>query len=163
MDYQNRCRRVQQKMVEEGVDYLVVGPSADLLYLIGLNRPQSERLTPLVLPQQGEINLILPKFERALAEPLATFFNLVTWEETENPFAVFKSLLPNAGRGLTIGAASKMFAHFQYRLQAHTPGSKFVWGGPVLDFIRMRKEASELANLTAAGAAADRVFGALLT
>jgi Xaa-Pro aminopeptidase len=163
MNYKNRCQRVQQKMIESGVDYLLVGPSADLLYLIGLNRPQSERLTLLVLPQQGEINLILPMFEHALAEPLASFFTLVTWEETEDPFQIFRSLLPNSGQGLTIGVASKMFVHFQYRLQAHISGAAFIWGGPVLDSIRMRKEPAEIDRLAKAGYAADKVFEALLS
>ncbi len=160
--HEARCRRIQQAMANSGIDYLLVTPSADLLYLIGLNRPQSERLTLLMLPRDGPVRLLLPAFERALAEPLATFFELVTWEETEDPAMLFQRLLPAGGAGLQMAVASKMFAHFLYRLRAAAPQAEFLPGGPLLDAARMRKEPEELDLLAAAGRAADRVFEALL-
>lgn len=161
-DYESRCRRVQQTMGEHDLDLLLVVPSADLLYLTGLNRPQSERLTLLVVPQDGPLRLVLPGFERALAEPLASFFELITWEETEDPMDRFASLVPDEGRGLKIGVANKMFVHFLHRLQRAAPGAEFVPGGPAIDPMRVKKEPWEIEQLAAAGAAADRVFAALL-
>jgi D-alanyl-D-alanine dipeptidase len=163
VDYQSRCHRVQERLAAFEADYLLIGPSTDLLYLIGLNRPQSERLTMLMLPREGRARLVLPSFERALAEPLATFFDLVTWEEAEDPAELLASLLPRQGKGLQVAIASKLFTHFLFRLQEVVPATAFVAGGPIMDPVRMRKEEGELEHLTAAGAAADRVFHELLT
>jgi Xaa-Pro aminopeptidase len=162
VDHQDRCRRVQERLAAADVDYLLIGPSTDLFYLIGLDRPQSERLTMLMLPRQGEPRLVLPNFERALAEPLATFFDLITWEEAEDPAELLASLLPENGRGLQLAVASKLFVHFLFRLQEAAPEATFLAGGPSMDPVRMCKEEEELARLTEAGAAADRVFRSLL-
>ena len=162
VDHLGRCRRVQERLDSVNVDYLLVGPSTDLFYLIGLNRPQSERLTMLMLPRQGEPRLVLPSFERALAEPLATFFDLVTWEEAEDPAKLLASSLPKNGRDLELAVASKLFTHFLFRLQEATPDATFLPGAPVMDAVRTRKEEGELARLAEAGAAADHVFHSLL-
>lgn len=161
-DYPARCRRIQQRLAQAGMDYLLVVASSDLLYLIGLNRPQTERLTLFMLPRQGTPTLILPNFERALAEPLATFFDIQTWHETDDPAQLFASLLPNSEAGLKMAVAGKMFTHFFFRLQAAAPGATFHTGTAIMDPVRMRKEPQEIEYLTAAGAAADRVYEALL-
>lgn len=160
-DYQGRCQRVQSSLAKAGLDYLIVGPSSDLLYLIGLNRPQSERLTLLLIPAEGTIHLILPHFELALAQPLATFFELNTWKETEDPTRVVAGLVGNRP-GVRIGVAGKLFAAFLFRLQAAVPHATFVSGTAVIDPVRMKKEPAEIELLTRAGAAADRVYEALL-
>ena len=165
-DYAARCRRVQDGLRHAGSDALIVGPSSDLFYLLGLNRPQSERLTLFILPaaEDERPRLILPGFETALAEPLAHFFDLIPWEETDNPFELFAASLPpaKAGRPLRLGVADQIFSHFLYRLQAAAPDVDFVPGGAVLNPIRMVKEAGELEFLTQAGAAADSTYLALL-
>lgn len=161
-DYKARCERIQARLRTTGIDYLIVGPSSDMFYLIGMNRPQSERVNMLLIPKEGRIMQVLPGFERALAEPLATFFDFTTWEETESPAEVIASLLPNRGNGLKIGVADKMFVHFQYMLQAALPGATFVSGGSVMNPVRMVKEPLELEYLTRAGAAADRTYTELL-
>ena len=165
-DYAARCQRVREGLRAAGSDALLVGPSSDLFYLIGLNRPQSERLTLFILPaaEDETPRLILPSFETALAEPLAHFFDLVPWEETDSPFERFAAALPPAaaGRPLRLGVADQIYAHFLYRLQAAAPEAEFVPGGALLNPIRMVKEARELDYLTQAGAAADRSYHALL-
>ena len=165
-DYAARCQRVREGLRAAGTDALLVGPSSDLFYLIGLNRPQSERLTLFILPASEDEapRLLLPGFETALAEPLAHFFDLIPWEETESPFERFAASLPPSGTGqpLRLGVADKIFSHFLYRLQAAAPEAEFVPGGALLNPIRMVKEARELEYLTQAGAAADRSYLALL-
>jgi D-alanyl-D-alanine dipeptidase len=161
-DYPARCRRIQERLGDAGTDYLLVVPSSDLLYLMGLNRPQTERLTLFMLPREGTPRLIIPEFERALAEPLATFFDILTWQETEDPAQLFASTLPDAGVGLKLAVAGKMFTHFLFRLRDAAPDATFVAGSSVMDPVRMQKEPQELEYLAAAGAAADRVYYALL-
>ncbi len=165
-DYAARCRRVRESLRNAGIDALLVGPSSDLFYLIGLNRPQSERLTHFILPAAEEETprLILPSFETALAEPLAQFFDLLPWEETESPFELFAASLPaaRAGQPLRLAVADQIYAHFLYRLQAAAPQAEFLPGGDLLNPVRMVKEAQELEYLTQAGAAADRTYMALL-
>jgi len=161
-DYKGRCERIQKRLQAANLDYLLVTPSSDMLYLIGLNRPQSERLNVLMIPKEGTIRILLPSFEQALVEPLATFFEYVTWDETEDPNAKFASLLPGHGKGLRLGVADKTFVHFQYALQAAAPDARFSSGGAVMNPTRMIKEPQEIEYLAQAGAAADATFMALL-
>jgi len=162
-EFEARCRRIQENMVREGVDYLFVGPSADLTYVIGFLGPQSERLTQLVIPAEGdEIRFFLPSFERKTAAPLASFFELVTWEETEKPTAKLARLIPDRGRGKRVSVAKKTYAHFAYCIQEQMPEAYFVPGGPCIDPVRMHKDPIELGCLAVASECADRVFSELI-
>ncbi len=62
-----------------------------------------------------------------------------------------------------MAVAGKMFTHFLFRLQAAAPEAVFVSGAHEIEALRMHKEPLEIEQLEAAGAAADRVFHALLT
>ena len=68
--YAARLQRAQAAMHARGLDYLFVGPSADLLYLTGLDRYISERLLLLIVPQDGPAHLVLPAFEAGGIGPL---------------------------------------------------------------------------------------------
>ena len=66
--YVDRLQRAQEEMARQGIDLLVVGPSADLFYLIGYQGHESERLSALVLPREGAPHFVVP------ARPLARDF-----------------------------------------------------------------------------------------
>ena len=58
--YLERCTDAQERMRAQGLDYLLVAPSSDMLYLVGYAGHITERLTVFVLPAEGE-----PKIGRA--------------------------------------------------------------------------------------------------
>jgi Xaa-Pro aminopeptidase len=61
--FADRLRRAQDEMARQGIDLLIVGASADLRYLIGYEGHESERMSVLVLPRDGEPHYVVPGLE----------------------------------------------------------------------------------------------------
>ncbi|HBY96785.1 MAG TPA: aminopeptidase P family protein [Chloroflexi bacterium] len=162
IDYRERFERVRAEMEREGVDYLLVGPSTDLVYLLGYPARQSERLTLFVLPRDGAPRLVMPSFELPRVERIRQLAEPASWTETENPTELLASLLPKRASGKKIAVGGQLYTYFLLRIQQALPEATFVPGELVLDPVRMRKSRYEIDQLRAASEAADAVFEALI-
>jgi Xaa-Pro aminopeptidase len=153
-DYLARIAKVRSAMVAQQVDATLLSVGHDLPYLSGYLAMPLERLTMLVIPQNGEVVMVVPRLEvpRVVAQP--GVFSIVAWGETEDPVAIVAKLLTSA-RKIAIG--DQMWARFLVELLAKVNGATFVRAVDVVGSLRMSKDASEIAALQAAGAAADRV------
>ncbi len=142
-----------------GLDALLVGPSADLRYLVGYDAHAMERLTLLVLPAEGDPWLLVPALEEpaARASGAAEQVEVRTWGETDDPVAMVASGLRHGSADGAVAVADQLFSVFTLALQDALPTTVFRPGGPVLRELRMHKDASELAALRAVGAAIDAV------
>jgi Xaa-Pro aminopeptidase len=158
----DRIDRVRAAMEPLGIDYLLVGPSTDLVYLLDWGVRQSERMTILVLPREGTARLVLPAFELDRIAALPPVFEPAPWKDGTDPAPLLASLLANGGAGSTVAVGGQMFAHFLLRIRDAAPEARLVSGDPVLVPVRMRKSSSEVAALRAASEAADAVFEELL-
>jgi Xaa-Pro aminopeptidase len=127
-------------------------------YLMGYLAMPLERLTMLVIPQQGEASLIIPRLEAPRVHEMSEVFTMVPWNETEDPVAIAHRLL---GSAHTIAVGDQMWSRFLVDLLVHRPSSKYVRSVTVMEALRSRKDAAEIAALVAAGAAADRVAAQL--
>ncbi len=155
-DHGARLRRAQRAAADAGIGALLVSPGADLRYLTGYDAIALERLTCLVLAPTGDPVLVVPALEQAaaLASP-AGALRIVTWQETDDPYALVASLLgPAVGR---VAVDDLMWAAKVLALRAAMPRVEQVAAGVVLRELRMRKSAQEVAWLRDAGAAIDRV------
>lgn len=156
-----RLRRAGEVGADRGVDVLLVTPGTDLHYLVGVGGESHERLTCLVLPAAGHLAppaLVVPRLEapRLAGLPLDELgVEVVTWSDGEDPYRLVDDL---AGGPACAAVVDTMAA-------AHVFGLRDALGadveqrlaGPVLRELRMRKDAAEVAELRAAGAAIDRV------
>jgi Xaa-Pro aminopeptidase len=117
-----------------------------------------ERLTMLIVPRVGQVSMVVPRLEvpRVVAQP--EVFSIVPWNETDNPIAIVAKLLGDAKR---IAVGDQMWARFLVELLPHVPGATFTRAVDVVGVLRMSKDASEIAALRTAGAAADRVAAQL--
>src|SRR4051794_29421380 len=111
-EFSGRFDRVRAAMAERGIDYLLIGPSTDMVYLIDFPVRQSERLTMLVVSQDGTPRLVMPGFELPRVAGLPQLFEPVTWNDGDDPAALLTSLLANRGAGATVGLGGQMFAQF---------------------------------------------------
>jgi Xaa-Pro aminopeptidase len=153
-DYLARIAKVRAAMVTQQVDATLLSVGHDLPYLSGYLAMPLERLTMLVIPQNGEVVMVVPRLEVPRVVPQPGVFSIVAWGETEDPVAIVAKLLRNA-RKIAIG--DQMWARFLVELLAKVNGATFVRAVEVVGSLRMSKDASEIAALQAAGAAADRV------
>lgn len=162
-EFEGRFDRARAAMAELQVDYLLVGPSTDMVYLIDFSVRQSERMTILVLPREGMPRLVMPSFELNRIASLPSLFEPALWEDSEDPAPLLASLLRNGGRGANVAVGGQLFTHFFMRIKAAAPDASYVSGDLVLEPLRMRKSAYELDALRAASQAADAVFDDLAT
>jgi len=162
-EFEDRFDRVRATMAQLDIDCLLIGPSTDMVYLIDFPVRQSERMTILVLPRDGQPRLVMPGFELDRVASLPALFEPAPWEDGTEPAPVLASLLPNGGDGMTVAVGGQLFTHFFLRISAAAPEARFVSGDLVMAPVRMRKSPYELAALQAASEAADAVFEELLT
>lgn len=148
-------------MERGGVDALLLGPSADLRYLTGYDAPLLERLTMLVLPREGDPVLVVPVLERPRAEESGAgdVSSIMTWGETDDPYAAVRSAVGDHAGTLAVG--DRMWATFLLALEEAFPKASFTRASGVMRALRMCKDAAELDALRRAGAAADRVATAV--
>jgi Xaa-Pro aminopeptidase len=153
-DYLARIAKVRSAMVAQQVDATLLSVGHDLPYLSGYFAMPLERLTMLVIPQNGDVVMVVPRLEVPRVVPQPDVFSIVAWGETEDPVAIVAKLLPSA-RKIAIG--DQMWARFLVELLTKISGATFVRAVDVVGSLRMSKDASEIAALQVAGSAADRV------
>jgi Xaa-Pro aminopeptidase len=162
--YQARCAEIQERMALEELDYLFVAPSSDMLYLVGYEGHITERLTLFVLPVQGEPAMVLPAFEARRMQPLATFFSLETWEETDDPYeALTRVLGADAKRPIQVGVSDQQWASFLLGFQDNLPKARFVAGSQVTGPLRITKRPEEIELLRAVNRFNDAAFTEFIT
>ncbi len=156
----DRITRARSTMVAAGIDVLLLSVGSDLPYLSGYQAMPLERLTMLVVPRDGEATMVIPRLEAPRVVERPDVFTIVPWDETDDPVALVASL---AGRPAVAAIGDTMWARFLVDLLGHWPTSttRYVRSTSVMNALRMRKDAAEIAALQAAGAAADRVAAQL--
>ncbi len=152
--YADRLRRAQGEMARQGIDLLVVGASADLLYLIGYEGHESERMSVLVLPRDGMPHYVVPGLEAPLLNAQRDLLEIVPWEETEDPAAKVAAVAGAAALG-TIAAEDELWSVFTIRLQRVMPRARWTEGGQLLRPLRMIKDDREIALLAEAARRTD--------
>jgi Xaa-Pro aminopeptidase len=152
--------RAQRAMAGAGVDALLVGPGADLRYLVGYHALDLERLTLLVARVDGRHRLVVPRLERPRAERSgagAAGVELVDFTETDDPFRLVGDLLADLGARPRLGVGDRLRAAFLLGLQGVNPDASWVRASTVTRELRMRKAPAEVEVLRRAAQAIDRV------
>lgn len=156
-DLRQRLDRAVEATRSAGLDALLVSPGPDLRYLTGYDAIPLERLTCLLVPAVGEVRIIVPELElpAARVSPIGGLgIEVVTWQETDDPYALAADLLPGAGR---VAVDDHMWAAKVLALRAAMPGATQTLAGAVIHELRMRKSPAEVASLVRAGQAIDAV------
>jgi Xaa-Pro aminopeptidase len=158
--YLDRIDRARARMREADIDVLLVSVGRDLPYLSGYEAMPLERLTMLVVPKDGETTLVVPRMEAPRVVEQPGVFTLLRWNETDDPIAIVAGLV---GRPATAAIGDTMWARFLVDLLGHWPteSTRYVRSTEVMNTLRMRKDATEIAALAAAGAAVDRIAAEL--
>jgi Xaa-Pro aminopeptidase len=173
--YAERMSRAQQMLPGQDASALLIGVGPELQWLTGYAALPLHRLTMLVVPAQGRSSLVVPRLERAAAETSTAvqtgLVDLVTWEETEDPFELVARLLtesksrPEVQLGALGGAwgrlggllvSDRLWAAFLLRLQAVVPDAAFGLASNILSDLRAIKDGEEIELLRQAAHAADR-------
>jgi Xaa-Pro aminopeptidase len=161
MNYAERIARAQAEMARQGIDWLIIAPSSDLVYLMGYPAHTSERLTALATPQSGgEPFIVVPRLEAprlTSRNDLMEILDLRSWEETENPIQLLARGLGDPA-GKTIAVSDQMWSGFLLKLMEAAPSARYVNADLVLKELRQIKAEDEIACLREAGRLTDEVW-----
>jgi Xaa-Pro aminopeptidase len=157
----SRLLRARHATQAEGLDALLITPSPDLRYLLGVAGESHERLTCLVLPAEGDPTVVVPALERPRLDgtPVPGLgLAVAEWRDGDDPYALVAALLGKSGSApVRVAVANAMSAAHVLALRDALPGCAQGLASTVLAPLRMRKDSAEIAALLAAGQAIDRV------
>jgi Xaa-Pro aminopeptidase len=161
MDYAGRIARAQAEMERQGIDWLIISPSSDLVYMMGYPAHTSERLTALATPRRGgEPFVVVPRLEAPRLEDRDDLHDIIdrrVWDETENPIRLLAQGLGDP-QGQTIAVSDQMWSGFLLKLMDACPGARFVNADAVLKELRLIKAQDEIAFMREAGRLTDEVW-----
>jgi len=142
----SRIKQAQQLMKKQGIAALVIEPGASMDYFSGIQWWRSERVTALVIPNEGDVAVVCPFFEEpSIRETLAVGEDVRVWQEHESPFVKIKQILID--RGFQKGNLAFEHSVRYFVLQgtmALLPGMKDVSATDVVRGCRMYKSHHEL-------------------
>lgn len=161
-DHRGRLARAAEAAGKGGLDALIVGPSADLVYLAGYDPPPLERLTCLILRPGSAPFLVVPRLEEPLSQSAgaAELAEVRAWGETEDPYGMVRGVV--GGDAKRVGCSDRMWAAHLLRLQRALAGARFTPASEVLGHLRAIKDKEELGLLKRAARYADEALGRLL-
>src|SRR4029077_10250902 len=109
----DRFARLRARMGEAGIDVLLVSPSADYRYLTGLVPPVPTRMTFLIVPLDGAIELVTPSLEAAGVETHAELQGLIVpvpWSDGDDPAAVAAARIRAHGTPKQVAVSDRTWA-----------------------------------------------------
>lgn len=155
--YSQRLARLQSEIAARGIDAIFISPGPDLRYFTGYDAVPLERLTALVVRSHNEPIIVSPYLEKAaaLASPIGEMgLDVLTWQETDNPYEKIANHLGNISQYAVDG---RMWAEKLINFQNQFTNSLSISGTEVISGLRMVKDADEIESLKNAGFAIDQV------
>jgi len=148
-EYRARIAKAQKLMRGRGISAVYLNAGSSLLYFTGMRWHASERMVGAVLPAEGEIEFLAPRFEEGTVQEYMVIPGKVNcWEEHEAPTALFISMLDRMCPGDTtarvgIDESTPFFLFDKIR----TLGNRYDFfdASEITRTCRMQKSAAELA------------------
>jgi Xaa-Pro dipeptidase len=143
-----RIKKAQKLMQQMNISALIIEPGAAMDYFSGIQWWRSERLTALVIPQQGKIGIVCPFFEEpSIQESLAITGDIRVWQEHESPFERIKQILVDRNISLakgTIGFENSVRYFVQHGVMSLLSNMQHISAEPVTRGCRIIKSHHEL-------------------
>jgi Xaa-Pro dipeptidase len=142
-----RIEKARQVMADRGIRAIVVEPGPSMFYFTDVRWWASERLFAFVLPAEGPLAWICPKFEEDRAREIIRFGDDIrVWEEDESPYALVRQVFVDRGiRAGQIGIEEKVRFFVADGIRKECSGVEFVTADPVTVGCRVIKSPAELA------------------
>ena len=150
-----RLGRLQQLMIEAGVDLVAIAPTANMRYLLGFMPHPDERLCALLVGQAGS-RFVVPELNADQVEA-KTGLKVIRWSDADGPMqaveqAVSGLELKEVGQ---LAADDTMRAAALLELQGVIQPLKSLAAGALMTKLRIRKSDHEIELLARAAAVAD--------
>lgn len=147
-EFSDRLKRLQALMQEQGVGAVYLHGGTNLLYFTGLSWSPSERMVAALVPAEGEIRYISPRFE---IDTLQDYWKLpaeiLAWEEHESPYELLGKALDSmgvSGRGETLLLDESTPYFIADGIKQANPDVPLGHAQPLTQYLRSRKTDSEI-------------------
>jgi Xaa-Pro dipeptidase len=152
-----RIGTVRSELEAENLDALLICSPPNMGYLCGFRPNPHERLIALVVPRDGEPQLVCPSLEEKAARASVTLgATLHVWWDEEGPAKALAAALASAGRRIGIEKEYLTVAQAELATSA-APHASLVGCDELLARLRSVKSEEELDALRRAAAVVDRV------
>ena len=144
-----RIAKAQRLMAEQKIDAIFMEGTVSSFYFTGMKWGQSERTFGLVIPVNGDIAYVCPKFEESRALELinpAFGSEVRCWEEDESPYALIVGIVKDRGvKHRRIGIEERVRFFIADGVRKAATGFEVVDATPVTAGCRMYKSPAEIA------------------
>lgn len=145
-EYLARIDKARRLMAQQGLGALLIEPGASLVYFTGVRWRRSERLTAAVLPRDGDVAIVTPRFEEpSIRESLQVPAEVRVWDEDQNPLATVAGLLRDRKVTAPVGIEETVRYFVVDGLTRAQPQVQIRSGAAVARNCRMVKSPAELA------------------
>ena len=157
--FERRLDRARELTAAAGAQLLFATSGAtNFDYLVGADFWRSERLIALLLPVQGAPVIVAPSFEVERVRRGAKVGTVMGWEESEDPFALVRTVMAEMGKGrIGMDAALRGAPYIVVEpktdywtaaaLERAMPGAHLLDGSAVFEKLRLIKTPEELARM----------------
>ncbi len=148
--YSERINKVYQKMVQSGIECLVVNAPDSVFYLTGQRISPGERMMVALIDGAGQLKL----FVHNMFKVNMSVGEVIYFGDGDNPVQILSEHLKN---GVRIGIDKEWPARFLMPLMA-LHGADYVLGSACVDGVRLIKSAEEIALMEASSEINDKAM-----
>ncbi len=144
---QSRINKAQELMRQNKIDALFLEPGTNMKYFLDFDFSLSERMVAAIIPANGEVAYVCPKFEEDKVTELVKFGSEIrTWEEHESPYVLVKGILSDKiGRSGTLGIEERCRFFLYDGIKSEVSSFKYVLADDVTAGCRIYKSPAEIA------------------
>ena len=144
-EFQGRLEKLQAQLREAGATAVYLHAGTNLYYFTGLRWSPSERMVAAIVPAEGEICYVAPRFE---LDTLRDYWKMPAtihaWEEHESPYALVGKVMASlGGKDLLIDEVTPYF--IVNGIQSANPEMRLGHAQPLTQAQRSRKSPAEIA------------------
>lgn len=145
-EFESRIKRLQASMRKRGAQAIYLHAGTNLYYFTGLRWSPSERMVAAIIPADGEIQYIAPRFELdTLRDYWLIESEIHGWEEHESPYELFQQIAETGGFGSAKVLLDEATPYFIVsRLMKSNPTIEFELAQSTTQAIRSIKSDAEL-------------------
>lgn len=153
---------LNQAITTHALDGVLITDPKHVYYLTGFASNPHERFLGLVLVQGEEPTLIVPSLDEEAATAASTVKNIVTHQDTDNPYVILKKYLPRTMNNFGIEKDHLSLSRYE-ELVHYAEAKNFVDIGPLLRELRVRKAPHEVERMKVAANLIEEVLRRGLT
>lgn len=160
-----RLARLQEEIPAHGLDGMALMPGPNMVYISGIHSHLSERPIVLFIPADDEPAIVIPTLEAMKAEAAGILPDRIfSWSDQEGYAGAFQQACAHLELSdylLGVEALRMRVLEFEL-LHRFAPGVQMTHAEPVMDSLRLRKDAGEVDAMRRAVAVAEQAMEQLL-